>query len=331
MHRGRLNLALLVIALGLGAAVWLSQKKEEHGPPLTPLTAEQLTRIRIAHPDAPAIELRKDGGKWRLAEPVQIEADEFEVNGLVALADKETKDRLDAPDLPQLGLAPPQYTITLNETAIEFGAVEPLQYRRYVKVGDVVATIDDPPSAALDKDYADLVAKELLAAGTAIERIELPKLTLAKDASGKWQVTPASPKATADAMQKLADDWQRARSMWNETAKDTSSPGKADPGKRQVRKIAKGSLDGERVRIGLKGGTTREFVVAATEPQLKLQAAGTSVVYVLSKSLVDELFKLPEPKPEPAPPPGAAGPGDNPAADSGATTQTEPSDPAAPK
>jgi hypothetical protein len=145
-----------------------------------------------------------------------------------------------------------------------------------VKTGDTAWLIEDPPGAALDKDYADLVAKDLFPAGAEIERIELPRLTLGRAADGKWTVTPADPKASADAMQKLADSWKGARSMWNELASGTR-------------------VTGDRIKVTLKGGVAREFIVAAREPQLKLHRADLGVTLVLSRALADELLKLPEP------------------------------------
>ncbi len=276
MNRTHLNLALLLVAAGLGLAVFFSQEKEEKGPPLTALMPDAVTRIVIEHPGSAAILLAKKDGQWSLTAPVTAAVDEFEINALIGLADKEAREKLEGVNLAELNLEPPQYTITLNETAIAFGGVEPLQYRRYVKTGETIALIEDPPSAALDKDYADLVAKNLFPGSAEIERIELPKLTLSKDADGKWLLKPADPKATSDAMQKLAGGWKNARSMWNEQAK-TAKP--------------KGDL----VRITLKNAETVQFVVVEREPQFKLYRAEAGVNYVLSKALTEELLKLPEP------------------------------------
>ena len=277
MKRTRLNLVLLGAAAGLGLAVYFAQKAEPPGPPLTPYTPDAVTRIALEHPGAPAIRLEKQDGRWQLTAPVAAEADAFEVNALIGLADRETKLKLEGGALKELGLDPPQFTLTLNDAAIGFGGTEPIEFRRYVKTGDAAWLIEDPPGAALDKDYADLVSKDLFPAGAEIERIEVPGLTLAKGAEGKWSVTPADPKASADAMQKLADGWKNARSMWNE--------------------MAPAKVGGKVVKIALKGGVTREFVVAATEPQLKLHRADLGVNLVLSRALADELFKLPEPAP----------------------------------
>jgi hypothetical protein len=278
-RRARLNVGLFAAAIGLGVAVFVAQKKEPSGPPLTPFKPDAVTRIALEHPGSPAIRLEKHDGQWRLTEPVQAEADTFEVNGLVALADRETKLKLEGGALKDFTLDPPAYTITLNDRAIGFGGVEPLEFRRYVKTADGAFLVEDPPGAALDADYADLVAKDLLPGDAELERIEVPGLSLAKDAEGKWAATPAGPRATTDAMQKLADGWKGARSMWNELARESG-------------------IKGERVKLSLKGGATREFTIAARDPQFKLHRADLGVTFVLSKALADELLELPEPPPD---------------------------------
>ena len=274
-RRARLNLGLLAVALGLGVAVFLGNREEPAGPPLTPYKPEAVERIAIEHPGAPAIRLEKKDGHWQLVEPVRAEADEFEVNALIGLADRETKLKVEGGAAKELGLEPANFTLTLNDRAIAFGGVEPLEYRRYVRLPEGTFLIEDPPGAALDKEYADLVSKDVLPKGAAIERLELPVLTLAKGESG-WTMTPADPKATTDQMQKLVDGWAGARSMWNEMARDAK-------------------VDGERVKVTLQGGATRELVIAAREPQFKLHRPDLGATLVLSKALADELLKLPPP------------------------------------
>jgi hypothetical protein len=275
MKRSRLNLALLVVAVGLGVAVYVASRKPPAGPPLTSFEAAAVTRIALEHPGTPAIKLEKQNGRWQLVAPVIAEADEFEVNAILGLAGRETKLKLEGAALKELDLEPPKYTVRLNDVAIDFGGTEPLEYRRYVKTAEGVWLIEDPPGPAMDKDYSDLVSKNLFPPDAEIERIELPKLTLAR-ADGKWTVTPPDPKATADAMQKLADGWKNARAMWNEGATGAKA-------------------NGERVKVTLKGGVAREFVIAAREPQLKVGRPDLGVNLVLSKALADELLKLPEP------------------------------------
>lgn len=266
MKRTQLNLALATIAVGLAAAVFFAQDKDQKGPPLTALASSGVTRISIEHPGAPAIRLEKKDAGWQMLEPVSAAVDSYEINGLLALAELPTQGKIELANvrLKDLQLAPAQYRITLNDTALEFGGVEPLKYSRYIKTGDAVVLVDDPPSAALDKDYADLVSKNVLPEGSEIVKIEAPKLSVTKD--------------TKDSAGLLAS-WKNAKSMWNELATDA----------KQVK--------GDEVTITLKDRTLK-FLIVERDPQFKLYAPELGIRYVLSKALENDLLKLPEPKKE---------------------------------
>ena len=251
MNRMALNAGLVLVVAGLAATVYFTQKKEEKGAPLTTLAVDAVDTITIAHPDAPTIKLHKDGMVWKLVEPVQALADPFEVATLANLATQETRRTLKASEvqLAELKLQPPQFTITLNDQTLDFGDVEPLEYRRYVHHGDTVALIDDPSATAVDADYSNLVAQELLPGSAEIEKIEVPGLSVARDADGKtWTATPASADATSDALARFVDGWQHARAMWN-----AAMP--ADGGK------------GEPITLTLKDGVVH-LVLVSREPQL---------------------------------------------------------------
>ena len=277
MNRLHLNLALVLVVAALAATLYFTQKKEEKGPPLTALTEATLERIRIEHPNAPAIALQKQDDQWRLTEPVQAAADGLEVASIVNLSTAEAKRKLAVADvkLSELKLDPPQYTVTLNDIRLELGDSEPIEFRRYVRVGEEIALIDEPSSAALDRDYSDLVAKELLPAGAEIVKIEVPGLTLARSTDGQsWSLSPDQPEASADQKQKLADAWKSARAMWNAAAPAGEAGG------------------GEPVTITLKDGVVNLLVVAR-EPQLVIGNPALGVHYTLSKALEAELLQLP--------------------------------------
>lgn len=287
MKRAQLNLVLLVAAAGLGAVVYFSQEEEKKGAPLTALSADGINKIRIEHPGSPALQLEKQGSQWQLIEPVKALVDPIEINGVLSLATLERKRELNLSDVKpeNLGLAPPAYSITLNDQKLEMGGEEPIEFRRYVLVNGTVALVDNPPSTALDADYSDLVSKQLIPEGAEIQSIALPGLDLSRTADGKWQLSPPQAGASADQMQKLADGWKNARSMWN--AAETAD-----------------SFKGDVVTVTLKDQSLR-FIVAEREPQLVLVRPDLKVRYTLSKALEEELLKLPaEKKPEEAPKPG---------------------------
>ncbi len=293
MKRSTLNVMLVAAVAGLGAAVWFTQKQAEQGPPLTALAADTIERIAILHPGNPGaaeIQLGKQNGEWRVVAPVQAAADPLEVATLINLASQETHRRLKLTetDTRELKLEPPQFTVMLGEQKLDFGDIDPLEYRRYVRVGDEIALIDDPPAASVDADYSDLVGKELLPARAEIERIEVPGLKVERRPDGKtWAATPDAG-AGGDALARFVDGWSGARAMWN-----AAMP--ADGGQ------------GEAVRIILKDGQTLDFTIAAREPQLVLDRPAWKLRYTLSKADESRLLTLaPPPRPEALPPTGDA-------------------------
>lgn len=281
MTRSHLNIVLALAAVGLGALLWFSREKPERFAPLTPLKQDEVTTIELAHPDAALIRLEKQGTAWQLTAPVSAPADDFEVSSLVNLATLDVKRSLSVAevDLQQLQLDPPKYTVTLNGHALDFGGTEPIEYRRYVRSGEQVALVLDPPSAALDSDYSDLVAKQLLPPGAQIQRIELPELTLERGDSGGWRVEQ-KPDAGSDELQTVVDTWRNLRAMWN-----AARP--ADAGDA-----------GEPVRIVLAEGELNLRIVER-EPQLKIDNPAYGVRYTVSKAELDKLLKLPEATPSP--------------------------------
>ena len=199
-----------------------------------------------------------------------------------------------------LQLDPPQYRITLNDTALQFGGIEPLKYRRYIKTGDTVYLVDDQPSAALDKDYADLVAKSVIPEGSEIVGIDAPKLRIKPDNKDAAPVFAA---------------WKNAKSMWNELATatdggrdktgipaesrhlDVLSGGSAARGRMPEPPTDAKNLKGDAVTVTLKDRVLK-FVIAERDPQFKLYSPDLGIRYVLSKAVEDEMLKLPEAKQE---------------------------------
>lgn len=278
MNRTRLNVLLAVVVAALaGGAYWAKGHKNPPKETLTPLAAEGVERIQLDWPGSPRIELARQNGNWFLKQPVEARADRFEAVGATSLASTEVQERIEDSevDLKELGLAPPSHTITLNDVVLEFGGSDALQSRRYVRVGGVVKLIDEPATAALDKDYADLVSKALFGPGDELVKIELPAFTLARNEKGEWSAPADTPQATPAALKTLAEGWKDAQAMWNEAAADVAD------------------ATGDSVRITLKDGRVQEYRIAATDPQLSLYAPALKVRHQLSKALAETLLQLP--------------------------------------
>ena len=286
MKQQRLNLILAVIVLVLGAALYFGQKKAPpKAPPLTALQTGAIDKITLQHPKAADIVLQKKDGKWALTAPVQVAADPYELNSLLNVATAETRSSIDPKEVKpaDLGLDPPSYSLTLNDTRIDFGGTEPLNYRRYVETGGKISLIDDPPSSSLDADYSDLVAKTLLPAGAKIASVTVPGLKVSRSADGKsWVADPADAKAGSDELQKFIDAWSGARSLWNAASPADAKPAAAPP---------------QTAVVTLQDGGSLSFNIAGREPQLVLERADLKVQYDLAKSDADTLLRLPQPPP----------------------------------
>lgn len=274
MHRSHLNIILLLVAAGLGAVLWFTQKKEEKGPPLTALEQNAITRVLIEHPGKPSIRLAKTDGRWKLLEPVESDIDPFEINGILEVAGLEVKQKIEGTvNRKELELDPPKYSVTLDDQKIGLGGTEPIKYRRYADTGGMVALIDDPPSAALDDNYSDLVSRDVVPETSKIAKLQLPGLTVQKNPAGEWSVVE-QPQAKAAQVEKLVDSWKHAKALWN---------GMDEPA----------TTTGDQVRIGLEDGRTLDLFVQAKDPQLVLASPALHIRYTLSKTLATELFEVP--------------------------------------
>ena len=281
MNRTRLNLLLLAVVTGLVLAVaWERRQAEDVTVPLLPFGENDVASIALRHPGKPAIELRRIDGSFQLTAPFEAPAEAVEVAGILNLTSLDSERQLAVTDvsLAELELDPPNYEVQINDTVLQVGGVEPIEFRRYLRIGDTVHLVPDPPSAALDADPSDLVAKRLIPADRTIVQIELPELTLAAADPG-WTLLPDDPEASADQKQQLVDAWQNARAMWHKLPDDFGAT-KPD------------------IRITLDDGSTVTATIVKRDPQLVLGRPDLGIHQHLSRALVDTLLRLPDPPAE---------------------------------
>lgn len=229
MTTARLNLVLLAVAVGLFALLAVDERQEqaalakaiEAQPPLTPLDADAIRRIRLANPGSPDIVLEKTGSGWQLREPVALAADLVKVGDLTALATRETRGAIDTTVARRadLGLDPPRSTITLDDLPLALGEIEPLKRARYIERNPGLANaevrlVDEFALEPFDGEYTDLVNKALLPHDAEIVALSAPGLELVRDAaSGVWAARPASAAATPDAIAAVLAAWHEIRAQ----------------------------------------------------------------------------------------------------------------------
>ena len=153
-RRLRLNLILLAIAGLLGLIVMRSLPPEL--PPLTPLDPDRIEQIEISDLSGREIRLHKQAGGWLSG---QATADRQRVEQLLRLSRTPSLQRFPVPeDLTPFGLDPAPIRLRFDGLSMAFGATDPVNGWRYVRIGTEIHLIADgfyhhltaPPEAWLE-------------------------------------------------------------------------------------------------------------------------------------------------------------------------------------
>lgn len=289
-----LNLALLAAVAVLALVAWFEPGKERPAepPPITALDKDQVQRIRIERRDKDTVILIRDGGHWRMERPIRAPAAEFRVDAILRLARETSHARFPVADgeLAKFKLEKPMVRLFLDQVEIDFGTTEPIDGRRYVRVGDTVHLITDAYYYHhLTADAPDLVSTRLLPPDARPVEIVLPGLVLQRGDDDTWKLTPERDDVSADDIHALVDEWRRARALWVER----------DEG------------DGEpqgRIRVRIEGSEAPiEFQITGREPDLVLTRKDLGLRYRVAADVAGRLLDLPKPEKKGAAAPDPAG------------------------
>jgi hypothetical protein len=147
-NRTLVNLGLLVLVALLGAVAFYEpglEKQDKALPPLTRLHPSEIHSIRLSRAGKPEIVLEKQDGAWQMIEPRRGKANEEKIGQLLGIAMTKSHSHFPLPKerLSEFGLDSPSIQLQLNELKMGFGDSEPLQFRRYVRIGDQLHLISN--------------------------------------------------------------------------------------------------------------------------------------------------------------------------------------------
>ena len=228
---------------------------------ITSLQKDELRRIHLNRPVREDLVLVKNAARnWSIEHTPELPADNFQINMLQRLAEQKAVRSYPASelDLTQLMLSPPHATVVLNDTAIEFGQLEPLQGLRYVRVADRVHLIPDLYLQLIEASYTQFVRRRLFDENVRFASIDLPDFTVVNSDQG-WTVEPPQ-EVSADALQQFAERWQAATAI-NIQAAEVPTEGDA------VAFVQAGS--GQRIN----------FIISTREPELLLVRPDLGIQY----------------------------------------------------
>ncbi len=271
------NLLLLVAIAALGLVTYFQPgvDQPEKQAAITPLKKARVHRIHINRPIRDDLVLVKDDrGDWQIEHTPGLPADRLQMNALLRLAEQPAVRSYPVSelDLDQLQLDPPYATVILNDTAVEFGNLEPIEGLRYVRVADQVHLIPDNYMQLIELSYTQFVRRALFAKGTRIDAIRLPGLSLRKE-DGKWTIEPEQD-VSADDLQAFVERWQNASSINTRAADPLDKPG--------IVNITLADHAGE-----------IEFAIAARKPELVLVRRDLGIQYRMGDMAGSLLTLLP--------------------------------------
>jgi len=277
--RWMINL-LLIVAIGILILVAYFEPgidDRAEVPAITKLKKDQLQRIHLNRPVREDLVLVKTAMQgWVIEQTPELPADDFQVNALQRLAEQEAVRSYPAAelDLDQLQLDPPYATAILNDTAIEFGNLDPLQGLRYVRIADQVHLIPDLYLQLIEASHTQFVRRRLFADGTRFARITLPGFAIVKT-DQLWTVEPQQ-QVSADTLQQFVDRWQAAASLHIQAADS--------------------AVEGDSIELILADtGQRINFVVSAREPELVLVRPDLGIQYRMGE-IGGSLLSLSEPE-----------------------------------
>ena len=212
--RTLLNIALFLTIVLLAVYIYETDQLEQASSTseqLTQLSAEDVTQIHIRH-NQRRIELKRKNGKWRMLEPINIEANSFRIDTLLNLLNTVSHAAYAVTDieLDKFGLSEASTSISFNDISIDFGIINPINNYRYVRIGDSVHLIDDHYYPLLSSQTGTLVARELIAADAVIDKLVLPEQTLHRDEN---DFRHSSATAGPDAINETLHHWQHSQAF----------------------------------------------------------------------------------------------------------------------
>jgi hypothetical protein len=211
-------LIAVVLLAALGGLVWWSNKTQkaeadkpsaDTAPKLLTIPEDQFSRIEIKKTGGESTVLARDqAGKWQIAAPQKLAADQDAMSSMVSTLSSLASDRLveeKAADLKSFGLEQPGLLVAVTKKdgktqELIFGDETPTGSGYFAKVqGDPrVFTVASYTKSSVDKTVKDLRDKRLLTFDSdKLLRVELAakgqSVEFGKNAQNEWQVVRPGP------------------------------------------------------------------------------------------------------------------------------------------
>ena len=173
---------------------------------ITSIKPGDIDRIRIETADQ-SLELQRKGAQWQIESPVKWPANNVAVERIATIAKTQPHSQLPSSqiDLATLGLVIPKAAITLNDTTLLFGDVNPIGNRRYLLIGSQVFLITDVHFALINQGLFGLIDQRLLPSSLQASGLKSLQFDL-RNKQGNWKNTGQD--SNQKAINELINNWQ---------------------------------------------------------------------------------------------------------------------------
>ena len=163
------NLLLVLMLLGLGLAIHHVLTVTDAPETLTGIVPAGLRLIEVERDGEPSIQLERTQDGWRLRQPMDLDADQGQVDRLLSVLTAPVQRSFPAQSasLRELGLDPARLRLRLDNLALGFGGLDPLGQSRYVyaPADGLVHLIEDHFYPRLIAPAIDYCSRKLLPRG----------------------------------------------------------------------------------------------------------------------------------------------------------------------
>jgi len=191
-------------------------------------------------------------------------------------------------NLGELGLDPPQASVSFDNLQIDVGTTDAIENLRYLRVGNIVHLVADRFQHLPNAGFSNFVQRALLPDDAPVTALQLPGLSLTQADGVHWSLQPPLADVSADAIDALIAAWGRTNALYVRRYDPAAAPDTA--------------TDTVLVRQG--GTRPIEFRILAREPDLVLARPEWGIQYYIPADTGAELLTLPESADSGAEPPG---------------------------
>ena len=257
---------LLAGVIALGAFVWLKPPKAPtvtHA--LSAMKAADVRTVRVLRKGKPLATLEKSAAQWRLTEPIQAPAEEFQVLRLIALLDAKSTQQYPATERAKFELDAPQAEIVINDQRFAFGSINTVTHEQYVLTENRIFPLALNFGAAVPADAAALLRKTVLAPGDVPVRFEFATFNLEYQ-TNKWVAAPAAGELSQDDFNRWVAQWREGSGLRTEL----------------LASAAKTAKPIGNVLITLKSGGKVSLEILQSEPELIVRRADLGLQFVFT-------------------------------------------------